>query len=106
MPQVKSSDYPEFMEYLENNGARFTTEKDIPAKDLKPVQSEFSDAGIERQRAKTGPRKPVIASSDNYIIDGHHRWLVALNYNDRILYKTCVLLKLVQNFQKYYKDIN
>ena len=25
------------------------------------------------------PRKPVIASQDNFIIDGHHRWLVALN---------------------------
>ena len=111
MPQVKSSDYPEFMEYLEKNGARFTTEKDIPAKDLKPVQSEFSDAGIERQRAKTGPRKPVIASSDNYIIDGHHRWLVALNYDDtvdiiRINMPVRELLKLTLEFPKtYYKDI-
>ena len=111
MPQVKSSDYPEFMEYLENNGARFTTEKDIPAKDLKPVQSEFSDAGIAKQRAKSGPRKPVIASSDNYIIDGHHRWLVALNYDDtvdviRINMPVRELLKLVLEFPKtYYKDI-
>ena len=111
MPQVKSSDYKEFMAYLENNGAQFTTEKDIPAKDLKPVQSEFSDAGIARQRAKGGARKPVIASSDNYIIDGHHRWLVALNYDEtvdiiRVNMPVRELLKLTLEFPKtYYKDI-
>ena len=111
MPQVKSSDYKEFMEYLENNGARFTTEKDIPAQDLKPVQSEFSDAGIAKQRAKGGARKPIIASSDNYIIDGHHRWLVALNYDEtvdiiRINMPVRELLKLTLEFPKtYYKDI-
>ena len=111
MPQVKTENYPEFMEYLEKNGARFTTEKDIPAKDLKPVQSEFSDAGIKRQRAKSGPRKPVIVSSDNYIIDGHHRWLVALNFDDtvdiiRVSMPVKELLKLVLEFPKtYYKDI-
>ncbi len=111
MPQVKKENYPEFMEYLEKNGARFTTEKDIPAKDLKPVQSEFSDAGIERQSKKTGSRKPVIVSSDNYIIDGHHRWLVALNFEDtvdviRVNMPVNQLLKLVLEFPKtYYKDI-
>ena len=78
---------------------------------IQTVQSEFSDAGIERQRAKTGPRKPVIASSDNYIIDGHHRWLVALNYDDtvdiiRINMPVRELLKLTLEFPKtYYKDI-
>ena len=111
MPQVKSSDYKEFMQYLENNGARFTTEKDIPAQDLKPVQSEFSDAGIAKQRAKGGARKPIIASSDNYIIDGHHRWLVALNYDEtvdiiRVNMPVRELLKLTLEFPKtYYKDI-
>lgn len=111
MPQVKSSDYPALMKHLEDNGARFTTEKDVPAKDLKPVQSEFSDEGITKQRAKKGPRKPVIASSDNYIIDGHHRWLVALNYDEtvdviRVNMTVHELLKLVKEFpQTYYKDI-
>ena len=111
MPQVKSSDYPALMKHLEDNGARFTTEKDVPAKDLKPVQSEFSDVGITKQRAKKGPRKPVIASSDNYIIDGHHRWLVALNYDEtvdviRVNMTVHELLKLVKEFpQTYYKDI-
>jgi len=57
------------------------------------------------------PRKPVIASQDNYIIDGHHRWLVAWNTKDSLdVFKVNInadkLLKLVKDFPKTtYKDI-
>ena len=47
------------------------------------MQDEFSDAGVVKQLKKNvelGPNtKPIILSSDNYIIDGHHRWLAAMN---------------------------
>src|SRR5210317_1281337 len=81
MPQVKSDDYAEFIAYLKKNGATFTKET-IPARELKAMQKEFSDEGILKQMMKNieqGPnRKAVIASSDDYIMDGHHRWLVAV----------------------------
>ena len=48
MPQIKSADYPEFIEYLEDNGARFRKET-VPASDLKAMQDEFSDKGIIKQ---------------------------------------------------------
>ena len=56
-------------------------------------------------------KKPVIASNDNFIIDGHHRWLVAWNTGDTLeVFKVNIdadeLLKLVKNFPKTtYKDI-
>ena len=114
MPQIKTADYPEFIEYLENNGARFRSET-IPAADLKAMQKEFSDAGILKQMEKNlrdGPNtKAVIASSDDYILDGHHRWLVALNTGaDLNVYRVNMpawkLYDLVNDFEKtYYKDI-
>ena len=114
MPQIKTADYPEFIEYLENNGARFRSET-IPAADLKAMQKEFSDAGILKQLEKNlrdGPNtKAVIASSDDYILDGHHRWLVALNTgSDLNVYRVNMpawkLYDLVNDFEKtYYKDI-
>ena len=114
MPQVKSDDYAEFIDYLQKNGAKFTKET-IPARDLSAMQQEFSDAGILKQLTKNielGPnRKAVIASSDDYIIDGHHRWLVALNTGAdlnvfRVNIPAYKLYDLVNKFEKtYYKDL-
>ena len=113
MPQVATKDYPEFIEYLKANGADFTKQV-MPARQLKATQGEFSKDGVERQLDKMQagtPKKPVIASQDNYIIDGHHRWLVALNTrNDVEVFKIDIdadeLLDLVRKFPKVtYKDI-
>lgn len=113
MPQVATKDYPEFIDYLKDNGAEFTKQT-MPAKSLKATQGEFSDAGVEKQLQKMqdgAPKKPVIASQDNYIIDGHHRWLVAWNTRDAVeVFKINMdadeLLKLVKKFPKTtYKDI-
>jgi len=113
MPQVATKDYPEFIEYLKDNGAKFE-KVTMPAKQLKATQGEFSDAGVERQLQKMQdgkPKKPIIASQDNYIIDGHHRWLVAWNTRDAIeVFKVNMdadeLLALVKKFPKTtYKDI-
>ena len=113
MPQVATKDYPEFIEYLKDNGAEFTKQT-MPAKALKATQGEFSDAGVEKQLQKMqdgAPKKPIIASEDNYIIDGHHRWLVAWNTKSAVeVFKVNMdadeLLKLVKKFPKTtYKDI-
>ena len=113
MPQIHKNDYNEFIDYLKDNGAEFTKQT-MPAKQLKATQGEFSDAGVEKQLMKYikgEPKKPVIASEDNFIIDGHHRWLVAWNTGDTLeVFKVNIdadeLLKLVRNFPKTtYKDI-
>ena len=113
MPQVATKDYPEFIDYLKDNGAEFTKQT-MPAKALKATQGEFSDAGVEKQLQKMqdgAPKKPIIASEDNYIIDGHHRWLVAWNTKSAVeVFKVNMdadeLLKLVKKFPKTtYKDI-
>ena len=113
MPQIHKNDYNEFIDYLKDNGAEFTKQT-MPAKQLKATQGEFSDAGVEKQLMKYikgEAKKPVIASNDNFIIDGHHRWLVAWNTGDTLeVFKVNIdadeLLKLVKNFPKTtYKDI-
>ena len=113
MPQIHKNDYNEFIDYLKDNGAEFKKQT-MPAKQLKATQGEFSDKGVEKQLMKYikgEPKKPVIASNDNFIIDGHHRWLVAWNTGDTLeVFKVNIdadeLLKLVKNFPKTtYKDI-
>lgn len=114
MPQVKSKDYPKFLDYMRDNGVTFKKEI-IPARDVKAMQGEFSDAGVVKQLKKNvelGPNtKPIILSSDNYIIDGHHRWLAAMNTgNDLNVFRVNMpakqLYALVNKFDDvYYKDI-
>ena len=113
MPQIHKDDYNEFIDYLKDNGAEFTKQT-MPAQQLKATQGEFSDKGVMKQidkQMRGEPRKPVIASQDNYIIDGHHRWLVAWNTKDSLdVFKVNInadkLLKLVKDFPKTtYKDI-
>ena len=113
MPQIHKNDYNEFIDYLKDNGAEFTKQT-MPAQQLKATQGEFSEKGVMKQidkQMRGEPRKPVIASQDNFIIDGHHRWLVAWNTKDSVdVFKVNMdadeLLKLVKNFPKTtYKDI-
>ena len=113
MPQIHKNDYNEFIDYLKDNGAEFTKQT-MPAHQLKAMQGEFSDKGVMKQidkQSRGEPRKPIIASQDNYIIDGHHRWLVAWNTRDSVdVFKVNIdsdeLLKLVKKFPKTtYKDL-
>ena len=113
MPQVAAKDYEELFKYLKDNGATFTKDT-VPARTLKATQSEFSDQGVEKQikkNLKDKVRKSIIVSSDDYVIDGHHRWLVALNTKQdldiiRVDIPGNELLSLIKEFPKTtYKDV-
>ena len=116
MPQVKQDDYQEYKDYLKDNGVTLKPEV-INAKDLKPMQSEFSDQGVEKQLRRNKEKgegmnpKPLLASSDGFIIDGHHRWLAAKNSGFKVnILRANVdaqeLLSLTLKFPRvYFKDI-
>lgn len=119
MPQVHRDHYPELIKYLADHGNTFQ-HGNISAGKLKPVQSEFSDAGVEKMM-QTGGRpsdsidkdqKPLIVSSDNYIIDGHHRWLAAYNLGEKVpIMRSSLpitqLFQLIKDFKHTtYKDIH
>ena len=116
MPQVRTKDYPEYFQYLKDNGVHFQKLDSVKAASLKPTQSEFSKQGVEKQLNKIyndldDSAKPLIASSDDYIIDGHHRWLAAKNTRRSLtVFKADIpmreLMSLTLKFPKvYFKDI-
>lgn len=114
MPQVRSKDYDELIVHLKKNGVS-VQKKSVKATKLKATQSDFNvDKIIDKiSNIKTlGKAKPLIVSSDNYIIDGHHRWLAAKNVGGSIdvmqsNVKVKELLKHVYSFPKTFtKGIN
>ena len=114
MPQVRSKDYDDLIKHLKKNGVR-VQKKTVKASTLKATQSNFNvDKIVDKiSNIKTlGKAKPLIVSSDNYIIDGHHRWLAAKNVGGSIdvmqsNVKVKELLKHVYSFDKTFtKGIN
>lgn len=117
MPQVKSNKYDDLVAYLESHDAHGRIRM-IPAKDLNPIQGEFSEKGVLQSLQKfvnlgDSKAKPLITSSDNYIIDGHHRWLATMNTRPNEAIKVLQfnksvkeLLNLVLSFpHTYFKSI-
>lgn len=83
MPQIASDDKPEFFAALRAKGIK-VEEGSMKVKDLIATQS---DMNMDKVRAMTDTMppdmlsKPVVVSSDNHVLDGHHRW-AALKLRD------------------------
>lgn len=75
MPQIK--DYDAFVEDLSDEGVAVTT-IDIDPEELKPTQGNFNAEKVAAM-VKDGSWKKnaIVTSDDDFVLDGHHRWLAA-----------------------------
>lgn len=112
MPQIDEDHYKELFKYLFGKGVK-VKKVTVDARDLNSTQSEFSDKGIEKSMTNGKMNKPIIISSDNYVLDGHHRWLAAKNgrKHEMTAFQVSVPAKeglsLLINFPKTtFKDIH
>ena len=79
MPQIQENNLDDFLQHLEskNIGAE---QKMLPASELHGTQTELNGERVSsmgqflRDGGEFPPGYPVLASSDGYILDGHHRW--------------------------------
>lgn len=114
MPQIQEADLPAFEEFLKKNKVKFSKTK-VKGKDLKPIQKKINVEQVLSLAKKNSPKlkKPIlITKKDNYIIDGHHRWLAVLELDKEakldafsIDMKIIDFLNLAMSFEKIqYKD--
>lgn len=80
MPQVTAKELPGALKQLKDMGVKFSKGQ-VAVGDLKPYQEDLIKVKVRAIMAKKIPTpesvksmKPVTISSDNYIVDGHHRW--------------------------------
>jgi hypothetical protein len=78
MPQVKSEHRGALVQFLKGRGITHSQEEIAP-NILKPSQAEFSPAKVEKALSFEGKPRPILVSSDGYVVDGHHQWLAALD---------------------------
>lgn len=82
MPQVKSEHRGALIQFLQGKGIEHET-FEREATDLKPTQAEFSTKKAGRwKEVREGVDRSVLASSDGYVLDGHHQWVSALAMNE------------------------
>lgn len=82
MPQIK--DFDAFIKDLEDNGIAVET-LSIPPGELKPTQGNFNEQKVKGMIENgSWSSKPIVSSDDDFVLDGHHRWLSAAQVNKPI----------------------
>src|ERR1700733_10046894 len=80
MPQISKQNLMEFIDWIENRGT-LVQYIDIPVSMLKSSQDKINTKKIGSFTIEQATSNPLIISKDNYILDGHHRWIKILNKN-------------------------
>lgn len=77
MPQIRGEDRSALVAFLASRGigGGITT---LRPGHLRPTQESYSPAKVNQARARKNLRRPIIASADLRIVDGHHQWMAAL----------------------------
>lgn len=116
MPQIKSTLMGDYIRYIDDMGIRVRKKK-LPISTLKNTQGHLNKKkiqGLLQKGGKESLQKPFIISSDNYILDGHHRANALYNIDDKhranVIQINLPIKKLIQvthDFSKVkYKDID
>lgn len=115
MPQIEDDCMEDFILHLKKNGVGIR-KADVKVKNLKATQKELN-ADAVKNLLKENPnklKKPIFVSSDNYILDGHHRWLAMYNFDEESHIPAYVcsvdirkLLHIAQGFEKVaHRDVH
>lgn len=107
MPQI-GADFQGFLDYLKSNHVTLKN-KWVDPSTLKATQGDFDvDIVQSLMRSKSTKKlNPQVISSDNYILDGHHHWLSALNAEKRekipVIQASVGILELLNLANRYPK---
>jgi hypothetical protein len=112
MPQIDSKNHAHFFNHLKKNNISATKRTVDPSK-LKATQGHFNKEKIRSMmdgiQAGKIDNKPIIISKDNYVMDGHHRWLAHSNLNKdidvhQVNVKAKKLLDMMHEYPKSYTE--
>ncbi len=78
MPQIRSEARGALVNFMKARGIEAKAGMINPTK-LKPTQAEYSPEKVQAAREYAGSERPILISSDNHVIDGHHQWVAALD---------------------------
>jgi hypothetical protein len=79
MPQIEDDQQINFFKYLDRHGVKFR-KKNVKVDTIKPAQKDLRVDVASQLLMSNSPKlkKPLLVSSDMYLMDGHHRWLALM----------------------------
>lgn len=114
MPQIKGKQFPEMLRLFKTYEIPYRL-TNIEANKLKATQEDAIPTKVDAitkdiQRGKQ--MHPLLVSNDNYVIDGHHRWLAYRKlYGDNYSINVCIVdypqdqaLKLINKTEDIIKN--
>ncbi len=112
MPQIRSDLVPEFLEWIKEKFGVSHRRMAAASGSLSGIQKEINPAKVEAMKSlgvqKLG-EKPVLTSSDGYILDGHHRWAALKEIDEKAKLNTYrvnapirKVLELAKKFPKVF----
>ena len=112
MPQIKSHDMKGCLNHLKDDDV-VTVKKTVDPSKLNATQGHFNKGKIEGMMVslEKGEMKniPILISQDNFVMDGHHRWLANMNLeNDIDVYQVNLdageLLDMMKDYPKSFTE--
>ena len=118
MPQIAQKHFDEFVKYLLHQKIP-VVKKTICISLIRPTQSHIDSVKVDgmaaslRSGIQLGTDHSFVISSDNYLLDGHHRWAAEKQVNGSGIFQVfqvgvpmLQLLDIARKFQKAgFKDI-
>lgn len=74
MPQIRAEHRGAMVQFMNARGVAHA-QVEVAADSLMPTQAEFSPGKVRKAKEFTGGDRSILASSDGYVLDGHHQWL-------------------------------
>ncbi|WPJ72203.1 hypothetical protein DEEACLCL_00186 [Salmonella phage CRW-SP2] len=108
MPQIDDDKQQDFHDYLEANGVSIEAGQ-IPIGSLRLTQNEVNKMKVWKLMKAIRNKKPigrVWVSSDNYVVDGSHRYVAALNIDGKQRMKVYKVDMPALEFVKLAKKFN
>lgn len=105
MPQVKGDNVTEFLKW---SGYKYRLQSGVHPRVFKATQRDFNMEKVSGMMGNPNiSDKPIMVSEDGYVVDGHHRWLAALNAGKKIsVYRISApikeILKKIEGYPKVF----
>lgn len=86
MPNIENFDLEDFISWIKSKKISVKRTK-ILGRSLKPIQKDINFEVVKEimTKSKDKLKRPVLVSNDGYILDGHHRWLAAVNLDSEYM---------------------
>ena len=95
-----------YVSITENYAQQKNSKSTVKTAELKPTQSQFNPEKISNMNS-VAKSMPILVSKDNYVLDGHHRWL-ANHYDSglqdiiRLPWDAPTSLKTMHDYEKTF----